>query len=488
MRRLLFLLALFLLATVSSVHKSVAAAERPNVLFIAVDDLRPQLNCYGNEFMHTPNMDRLAAQGTLFRRHYVQVPTCGASRYALLTGRRPNVGERWSNGAFRKLKRKRTAQPQTFPEFFRRNGYTTVSIGKISHQPDGHIYNYNGTGSGKVEVPFAWDDVGAPYGKWKYGWGAFFGYANGLHRANYDGASPVEAAKVDDDGYPDGLIAESAVKKLQRLSRQDEPFLLAVGFYKPHLPFTAPKRYWDLYERDKIPLSPNPERPTGINPASWHRSGECFGARYNSGNWPRNEKTARLLRHGYFAAVSYVDAQVGKLLDAVQRLQLADNTIVVLWGDHGWHLGDHAMWGKHTNFERAARSALIIRVPGMSQRGRNNETDALVETVDLYPTLLDVCGYTVPEHLAGASLRPVIKNPQHPGKDAAFTYWRGGTSMRTERYRIVSYRKGTPRVELYDHKTDPHETRNVAEKQPKIVKRLLSQLNTNQPSLTIRNR
>ena len=455
--------------------------KRPNILFIAVDDLRPQLKCYGETYMHTPNLDKLAAGGRLFHRHYVQVPTCGASRYALLTSTRPAVGTSWNNGAFAKLSTKKTDQPQTFPEFFRRKGYRTVCIGKISHQADGRKYGYNGKGSGDPEVPFAWDEVGAPYGKWGYGWSAFFGYANGLNRMTYDKASPVEAGDVDDEGYVDGLIAKAAVTKLKELKTRKQPFLLAVGFYKPHLPFVAPKKYWDMYKRSDIPLSPNPKKPTKINSNSWHNSGECFGARYKSAKWSRDEKTARLLRHGYFAAVSYVDAQIGKVLDALEELGMSEDTIVIVWGDHGWHLGDHAIWGKHSNFERSARSTLILKAPMLKLKA--GPTDAIVETVDLYPTLVDLCGYPIPKPLTGSSLRPVLENARHPGKEAAFTYWRGGTSMRTDRYRLVMYKKGKPQYELYDHQTDPNEINNIADKQMERVRAMLPLLQKNHPMM-----
>lgn len=463
-------------------HAQGQNTRRPNILFIAADDLRPQLGCYGETYMHTPHLDQLAKTGRLFHRHYVQVPTCGASRFAMLTSQRPDLYANWNNGAFSKLKRKKTADPQTFAEFFRRNKYKTICIGKISHQCDGRMFNYDGKGSGEPEVPFAWDEVGAPYGKWGYGWSAFFGYANGLNRANWKDSTPVEAGNVDDEGYVDGLIANAAVAKINELAKTKQPFLLAVGFYKPHLPFVAPKKYWDLYDRDKIPLSPNGEKPTDICKNSWHNSAECFGARYHSGQWPRNEKTARLLRHGYFAAVSYVDAQIGKVLAALKETGLDDNTIVIVWGDHGWHLGDHAIWGKHSNFERSARSTLIIRAPNMPMPGL--PTDALVETVDLYATLVDVTGLPMPKGLAGKSLKPILQNPKHPGKEAAFTYWRGGTSMRTDRYRLVIYGKGKENcIELYDHQTDPNETRNIAKSHANIVAELRPLLERNAPTM-----
>ncbi len=450
---------------------------RPNVLFIAVDDLRPQLKCYGVPFMVTPNLDRFAASGRLFLRQYVAMPTCGASRCALLTGQRPRSAARMNNAAFRTLSRTRTAEAQTMPELFRRGGYRTISIGKVSHQPDGHVFTYQGQGDGRVEVPFAWDEVTGPEGKWKTAWNAFFGYADGSSRTNNPKATATECADVDDEGYPDGLIAKAAVAKLRELRRGDRPFFLAVGFYKPHLPFVAPKRYWDLYDPRTIPMSPAPARPENINPGSWHRSGECFSRRYNLPSDKRSDpRTRRLLRHGYFAAVSYVDAQVGKVLDALGRSGMADRTIVVVWGDHGWHLGDLDIWGKHTNYEWALRSVLMVRTPGMPSPGK--PTRALTEAIDLYPTLCELCGLKPPKGLDGRSLAGLLRDPDGQVKSRAFGYWRNGVTLRTDRYRITAYAKGRPVVELYDHRSDPHETTNVAARHPSVVDELLPLLRT----------
>jgi arylsulfatase A-like enzyme len=457
---------------------------RMNVLFIAVDDLRPELGAYGDAVARTPNLDRLAAGGMLFQRHYAQVPTCGASRYALLTGQRPVTPEHLSNEVFVKLlPRVEHPRPESFAHLFRRNGYHTASIGKISHYPDGRVYTYGGKGTGELEMPFSWNEVEGPVGKWGTAWNAFFGYADGSSRNASPGNRPAwEVADVPDTGYPDGLIAEAAVSKLGEL--KDRSFLLAVGFFKPHLPFTAPKRYWDLYDPDRIGLSPNPGAPDGINPASLHRSGEMFN---NYGSHPSeggagvriSDEYARTLRHAYYAAVSYVDAQIGRVVDELDRLGLSDNTIVVVWGDHGWHLGDHTIWGKHTTFERALRSPLIVRVPGMRNPG--GATDAIVETVDIYPTLAELCGLSAPPGLGGASFSEVIDDPAAQGSGVAFGYWHGRRTMRTDRYRITEHVEGRPRVELFDHREDPHETINVAKERPEVVERLLARLRGSEP-------
>ena len=456
-----------------------------NVLFIAIDDLRPELGAYGNSHMVTPNLDRFASTARLFERHYVQAPTCGASRYALMTGERPSSKDQLQNDAFRLLlPRAERERPESFAHLFRRNGYRTVSIGKISHYVDGRIYGYDGSGDGKFEMPFSWDERLMPYEKWGTAWNSFFAYSDGTNRNMDRGAyPPYEKADVEDEALPDGLIAETAVQKLREL--KDSRFLLAVGFFKPHLPFTAPAKYWDLYDPHEIDISPNPEAPAGVSDAGLHESNEMFGSyrhKERGGAGLRiSDGHARTLRHAYYASVSYVDAQVGKVLEELELLGLADRTIVVVWGDHGWHLGDHTIWGKHTTFERTLRSVLIVRTPGMPDPG--TATDGLVETLDLYPTLADLCGLPAPSGLTGSSLAPLLEDPARPGKNGAFGYWRNRSTLRTDRYRITKYSGDEdPAVELFDHQKDPLETVNVAAEQPEMVEKLLVQLKTNQPS------
>lgn len=309
-------------------------SHRKNVLFIAVDDLRPQLHCYGREEMVTPNIDRLAADGRMFRRHYVQVPTCGASRCAMLTGRYPSQPGQYDNEAFETLPREGPAIA-SLPGMFRAHGYRTVSIGKITHSPDGR------RDDGQDELPFAWDETGVPSGPWKTGWDAFFAYADGSTRI--PGQTPAtERADVSDDGYPDGLIADAAIAELNEL--QGQPFFLAVGFFKPHLPFNAPTKYWDLYDPAVLPAATNPQAPMNVDPAiSLHKSSELT-PRYTGLKEPGvvSEAEARNLQHSYRACVSYVDAQIGRVLEELDHLGLRENTIVVLWGDHGWHLASTA--------------------------------------------------------------------------------------------------------------------------------------------------
>ena len=492
--------ALGLCATGITAATARATTKKKNVLFICVDDLRPQLNCYGKDFMVTPNLDRLAAEGVVFQRHYCSVPTCGASRCSMLTGMHPRTTQAMGNTAFEGLSRKDDGNANSLPDLFRRNGYTTVSVGKVSHNPSGRRYPkpsgrfdatgkmlYSGPDDHKPELPFAWDRVYTPTDTWGDPWSAFFAYEGGKTRSYTKDKSPAcEAADVPDTGYPDGLIAEDAIKELNTL--KNEPFFLAVGFYKPHLPFCAPKKYWDLYDRDAIPLPEHPDPPKNVDlKLSLHQNGELTG-RYAALNDPKDATDAetRHLRHGYFACVSYVDAQIGKVLDELDRLGLRDNTNVVVWGDHGWHLGDLHVWGKHTTFDFSLRSALIMSLPDSNARGRH--VAAPVESVDLYPTLAAYCGLETPDGLDGVSLRPVLEEDAPVNKQGARGYWRRGTrtasTLRTQDYRIVEWKdeKGKViQVELYDHKTDPDETVNIAAAHPETAETLLKRLHTGRP-------
>lgn len=449
---------------------------QPNVLFIIVDDLRPQLCSYGHAQMHTPNMDRLAATGVRFSNQFVAAPTCGASRYAMLTGYWPSKPIDLSNNAFQQLRNRQADGPESMVELFRDGGYRTVGIGKISHSPDGRVYGYDKPVSDIDEMPNSWDEMGVPAGEWGTGWRAFFAYADGTDRTarlqQDQPAPPTESADIEDTDYPDGLIAQAAIEKLAELKENDHPFFLAVGFFKPHLPFNAPQKYWDLYPVEKVELSPAPKAPEGVNPMAIHDGG-IEAARYtHPDNWRQDEAHHRHLRRGYMASVSYIDAQIGKVLDALEAQDLADDTIVVLWGDHGWHLGDLSVWGKHTLFDWSLHSPLIIRVPGTNNAGQ--AAQGVVESVDIYPTLADLCGLAPPADIHGISLLPMLEDPTESIKPAAFSFWNNGAiSMRTEQYRLTRYqREGQAIYELYDLDADPHETRNIASEQPDLVKRL----------------
>ncbi len=451
----------------------------PNVLFIAVDDLRPELGSYGNKIAHTPYMDNLASEGVLFKNHFVQVPTCGASRYGLLTGMRPKTPKHLSNKAieYEISDKAENSIPETFIHQLRRNGYYTVGIGKISHSADGLVYGYTEEPSDKRELPNSWDELVFDSGKWGTGWNSFFGYSNGENRQSLKKmVKPYEAGNVNDDGYVDGLTANLTISKLRELKKRSEPFFLGVGFFKPHLPFNAPKKYWDLYDRNEIPLSTNPTIPENINLKSLHDSGEFNQYKLTDESaglsHTLSDAYSKKLRHSYLAAVSYIDAQIGKVLDELHSLGLDENTIVVVWGDHGWHLGDQRVWGKHTIFEKALKSVLIIKAPklGLTHKVINS----VVETVDIYPSLLQLCNVDLPYKTDGESFIDQIRNPNTQNNTVAYSYFRNGISLRTDSYRLTKYfRKEEPSIELYDHASDPDETRNIARSRPDIVQELM---------------
>ncbi len=435
----------------------------PNILFIAIDDLRPTLGCYGDSISQSPHIDALAQQAFLFRHHYVTVPTCGASRNSLLTGQLPRQPLDLRNDVMlRQLARQPEPEaPETFVHHLRRNGYYTVGLGKISHTPDGHAYDQKDPYTDSLELPHSWDEMLLDAGKWQDAWGAFFAYADGTDRNRRKGqVKPYEAADVPDEGYPDGLTANLALQKLGELKDKKQPFFLGVGFFKPHLPFNAPQHYWDLYERDPF-RAPNPNAglPEGVHQASLHGSGEFnnyqLGEEQAGLDHDLSPEYAAQLRHAYYACVSYTDAQVGKVLAELERLGLAKNTIVVLWSDHGWQLGDHRIWGKHTLFELALQSPLLIKLPGQEKLA--HPVEQVVSSVDLYPTLMELCGVAMPPETDGHSMVPLMLQTGEPEwENAAYSYFRQGISLRTRFYRFTRYfRTETPNVELYDHRTHP---------------------------------
>ncbi|MDX1285428.1 MAG: sulfatase-like hydrolase/transferase, partial [Draconibacterium sp.] len=276
-------------------------------------------------------------------------------------------------------------------------------------------------------------------------------------------------------GYPDGMTAALAVRKLNELAGKDKPFFLGVGFFKPHLPFNAPQKYWDLYNPDEISTAPFAGIPEKSSTASLHGSGEFNG--YQLGEEKASLKTnvsveyARKIRHAYYACVSYIDEQVGKLLDELETLGLDENTIVVIWGDHGWHLGDHMVWGKHTIFERSLKSAFLIKAPGKTN---GKSVNKVVSSIDIYPTLMELWGVEMPMHTDGNSLVPLLGNPLQNWEEASYGYFKNGISLRTERYRLTKYfRNREPKIELYDHQNDPNETKNISAEKPEIVEQLL---------------
>lgn len=445
-----------------------ANAERPpNVLLLCIDDLRPELGCYGVDYIRTPHIDRLASEARVFDRHYVQAPTCGASRYTLLCGK---YGPGDNDAIFKRIEGVSTP---TMPEVFREAGYITVSVGKVTHHPGGYG-GPNWNDESIVEMPNAWVRQVMPVGKWQHPRGAMHGLADGEIRVNAGEMDLFQSAEGYDDNFPDGLIAETAVRELDELAAASdtEPFFLAVGIIRPHLPFGAPAKYFAPYREATLPPIPHPEKPSGQS--TWHGSGE-FMKYHRWGRDPREDSEfATEVRRHYAACVSYADAMAGRLLSRLEELGIADNTIVLLWGDHGWHLGEHAVWGKHTLFEESLRSPLIIRAPGIAAKGER--TEAIVETVDVFPTLCELAGLEVPDYADGESLVPLLKNADaEPGDNLAVSYRNEKLrTLRTDRYRLIEHPKDF--VELYDHLSPDGETKNVADSNPEIVAELKAKL------------
>jgi arylsulfatase A-like enzyme len=455
-------------AALSVLHPAVSHARRRsgrrkmNVLFIAVDDLRPQLGCYGVKHIISPNIDRLARRGLLFESTYCQQAVCGPTRASLLSGVRPDTSKIYGNNT---PVRKAMPRVTTLPEHFKNNGYETLSIGKIYHHPSDDRQGWSKEPSRAGTFPA---------GLWK-GRGYLTSTAiaemehYGKQFPEMKGRGPAfEAADVPDDSYPDGANVVHAIQELNRL--KDRPFFLAMGLYKPHLPFNAPKRYWDMYKPEDIKLADNPFVPKNAPSYAMTNWGELRNYYGIPKKGPCSEELARQLIHGYYACITYIDTLVGRLLDELERLELADNTVIILWGDHGWKLGEHGGWCKHTNFELDTHVPMILSVPGMKTAGRR--TKALTEYVDIYPTLSEACGLDLPGHLEGLSMMPLLDDPERSWKRAAFSqYPRGrvmGYSMKTKRFRYTEWQdRQTGDVmarELYDHEKDPHENVNVAGK------------------------
>lgn len=447
---------------------SAAVAERHNVLFISVDDLRPELRSFGANYIHSPAMDSLAAGGRAFTRHYVQAPLCGPSRYSMLMGKYADApGLRGHPALFNEAKRTE-GPPPSLPRVFRENGYRTVSIGKVSHFAGG-LGGPEWTDESKPEMPGAWDVALMPTDPWKTPARSMHSYANG--KTNERGVTPAnEHVDGDDMTYTDGWIAREALGQMEGLGKSGEPFFLAVGLMKPHLPLACPKSYLEIYNGVDLPPIPHPDKPEGLN--TWHSSYEFANQYAHAGRDPRTDEAyADEIRRSYAACVSYADAQVGKLLAKLEELGLADNTIVVLWGDHGWHLGEHSLYGKHTLYEESLLAPLVIRTPGMAKPGK--KSSAITESVDIFPTLCELTSVPKPEGLSGISLTGHLKDPEKQGRPA-IAYFKDKETVRTEDYRLIRHnRKGkAPEFELYDHSTDGSETKNLASEKPEIVKSL----------------
>jgi len=460
-RRLIAMNRLLLLLFVLLVPIRALADERPNVLFIAVDDLRPELACYGKQQIHSPNIDRLAASGVLFERAYCMVPTCGASRASLMTGIRP-ARKRFVN--YLTWAERDAPGITTFNTQFRKNGYYTVSLGKVFHHPADNAEGWSER---------AWRPRGVPWYRRPEN--------HELHEQRQKQEKrkrgPAwESAGVPDNAYADGVLAERAIADLERLKRKDEPFFLAVGFFKPHLPFIAPEKYWDLYDHEKIQLPNNYHVPQNAPEESIHASGELRAYAGIPAKGPVSDETARNLIHGYYACVSYTDGLIGKLLDELDRLELTDNTIVVLWGDHGWNLGEHTLWCKHSCYETSMQIPLIVRAPGVNGGQRRS---GLVESIDVYPALCELAALPLPEQLQGRSFATLMKEPNAEWKSAAVGRYRNGDTIRTDAFRFTEYTnakgKLTSRM-LYDHANDPGENVNVAGTRKESIRNIAEKL------------
>jgi iduronate 2-sulfatase len=509
------------------------APKKPlNVLFIAVDDLRPELGCYGSDIAVTPNIDALAARGLLFNRAYCQQAICGPSRASLMTGTRPETNGVWENYAnFREI----TPDILTLPQHFWANGYETVYSGKIYHgrfNDEEKSWSRSPT-KPEMEKPrnpggYALEENQKLYlanqqaMKEKYGNNT---YGLGLGPA-------YEMADVPDQEYMDGWHTDQAIATMHDLVKKDKPFFLGFGFHHPHLNWTTPKKYWDLYNREDIAAADFAIAPEAGAAMGLHAS---FELRVRDGvpdSGPIEGELATTLKHAYLASVSYVDAQIGRMMTELEAADQMDNTIIILWGDHGWHLGDMGIWGKATNYEIGTRVPLMISTPDMSDEVRGQRTDALVELVDMYPTLAELAGLELPDHLEGQSFVPLLSEPQREWKAAAMSQYPNpalrewaanplsagmretyfgplieevetriieqqgekwdrdlfenhlmGYAMRTDRYRLVAWKDRRDKaaepvyVEVYDHQNDPQERVNIAADNRELVAELLNQLN-----------
>lgn len=458
------LVLLSLLSVHAFPQESGSGQSRLNILFIAVDDLKPILGCYDDKTIKTPNIDRIAAKGTVFRHNYCQQAVSGPTRASLMTGKRPDYTKVWD------LKtRMRDINPDvlTMPQYFAQQGYTTAAIGKIydsrcvdadADKPSWSIPFYGYAHNNSPDYFF--------YGQKPF----LIHYQDPENRKKLEqflqesrekGMSPsksmaeakkrfnpsVECVDLPDNAYGDGASTLNALEILSQLSKAKKQFFFAVGFNRPHLPFVAPKKYWDLYDRNDMPVAKFQEPAKNSPELAYTNSGELrtysdippltsfSDINVNRIGLPINKQ--KELIHGYYASISYTDALIGKLLDRLDSLGLTKNTIIVLWGDHGWHLGDHDLWCKHTNFEQAAHAPLLISVPGM----KSGKTTSLSEFVDIFPTLCDLTGLKIPDHLDGLSLVPVMKNPETSVKDYSVSQYphqgKMGYSIRTKNYRLT---------------------------------------------------
>ncbi len=511
------------------------AAERPNVLFIAVDDPRVELGCYGSPIAITPNLDALAKEGLRFDRAYCQQAICRPSRASLMTGARPDTtGLTHNHVALRDLRPNIVTPPQHFIA----SGYETVYHGKVFHRGDtdeAHSWSREpARGSVRVKKPVGGYALPENRAIAKENMARMIAKYGEAARRGLGSGPAYECADVADHAYIDGYNTQLAIATLGDMAADgDKPFFLALGFMKPHLNWVAPKQYWDMYDPAGIPLAAHMDRPEDGAAMGLHASFELRTRHGIPKSGPIGRELATTLKHAYLACTSYVDAQIGRMIAALEEAGVRDNTIIIVWSDHGWHLGDMGIWGKATNYEIATRVPLIIWTPDMPESSRGKATDALVELVDIYPTLCDLAGIDQPAHLEGHSFAPLLTDPGRKWKTAAFSQYPNpalrewaanplspgmretffgplireveariiaqqkerwdrnlfendlmGYAMRTDRYRLVVWKdlvrpQAEPVfVELYDHKRDPAETLNIALQEPELVNRIMAKFDS----------
>lgn len=445
------LLATFLFVFLFAVGHG--APKNPNVLFIAVDDLTCAIGCYGDVMAKTPNIDRLAASGVRFDRAYNQIPLCNPTRASLMTGLRPDQVKVYD---LDRHFRDEVPDAVTLPQVFMQNGYFSGRVGKIYH------YNVPAAiGTNGFDDPPSWRRTVNPKGRDKAEEDLIF---NAEPHRKISGALSWLAADGADEEQTDGMIATEAIKILRE--KKDEPFFLGVGFFRPHTPYVAPKKYFDMYPIEEMRLPYAPEGDRDDIPVA------AFAHNNPVPNYNLEEPILLQALQAYYACVSFIDAQVGRLLDALDELDLAEDTIVVFWSDHGYHLGEHhGIWQKRTLFEQASRAPLIFRVPGA--KGNGQDCRRIVEYVDIYPTVVEAAGLPEPDGLAGRSLMPLLDNPIADWDGQAVTQILRpaddrlanpvmGCSIRTDRWRFTEWAEGSEGTELYDHYADPMEFHNLA--------------------------
>ena len=428
---------------------SIKETKKMNILFIIADDLRPELYAFGASQIISPNIDALAKSGATFQRAYCNIPVCGASRGSLLSGIRPGKYRFYSH-----LDKLNEHYPgaTSIPRLFKENGYTTISNGKIFHH--------------KSDEKDIWDEM------WQAASanGSDYVDPSNIKLLEYDAdhknthrGLPYENYATNDRDYKDGKMAIKVIEDLRKLQKSTKPFFLTVGFHKPHLPFNAPKKYWDMYDINKIQLPPNYFRPSTTPGAAYHNSEELTYYHDVPQDGMVTDEYAINLIHGYYACVSYMDAQLGMIMDELKRLKMDQNTVVMLIGDHGYNLGDHKMWNKHCNFASSLTTPLILQVPKLTKGQKITE---IVEFVDIMPTLLKLANIPVPSTADGESIVPLLQNEKKV-KDYAISKWENGLTVIKGQYFYTEWQdddKKTYARMLFDHKSDPFENNNLAEK------------------------